>query len=98
MVQGHLTLRGNVETRKQYRMAERVASNVEGVTDVTNQVTVQGRSFSETDDSAEATYHTVRRGDTLTDIARAHDVSVRQLRALNDFSGALQPGDRVRVR
>ena len=98
VVRGHLTLRGNVETREQYRTAERVVSNVEGVTGVTNQLTVQGRSFSETNDSAEATYHTVRRGDTLTDIARAHDVSVRQLRALNDFSGALQPGRRIRVR
>ena len=43
VVRGHLTLRGNVETREQYRTAERVASSVEGVTDITNQVTVQGR-------------------------------------------------------
>ena len=98
VVRGHLTLRGNVETREQYRTAERVASSVEGVTDITNQVTVQGRSFPETNDSAEATYHTVRRGDTLWKISREYDVSVRQVRALNDLSESLQPGQRIRVR
>lgn len=98
VVRGRLTLRGNVETREQYRTAERVASSVEGVTDVTNQVTVQGRTLSETGDPAEATYHTVRRGDTLWKISREYDVSVRQVRALNDLSGSLQPGRRIRVR
>ena len=98
VVQGRLTLRGNVETREQYRTAERVASSVEGVTDVTNQVTVQGRALSETGDPAEATYHTVRRGDTLWKISREYDVSVRQVRALNDLSESLQPGQRIRVR
>ena len=98
VVQGHLTLRGNVETREQYRTAERVVSSVEGVTGVTNQLTVQDRSFSETNDSAEATYHTVRRGDTLWKISREYDVSVRQVRALNDLSESLQPGQRIRVR
>lgn len=98
VVRGHLTLRGDVETREQHRQAERIATNVEGVTDITNQVTVQGRSVSEGDDTADAAYHTVRRGDTLIEIARAYDVSVRQLRALNDLSGTLQPGQRIRVR
>ena len=98
VVRGRLTLRGNVETREQYRTAERVASSVEGVTDVTNQVTVQGRALSETGDPAEATYHTVRRGDTLWKISREYDVSVRQVRALNDLSESLQPGQRIRVR
>ena len=98
VVRGHLTLRGNVETREQYRTAERVASSVEGVTDVTNQVTIQGRALSETGYPAEATYHTVRRGDTLWKISREYDVSVRQVRALNDLSESLQPGRRIRVR
>ncbi|PSQ68093.1 MAG: N-acetylmuramoyl-L-alanine amidase, partial [Bacteroidetes bacterium QH_1_64_81] len=98
VIRGRLTLRGNVETREQYRTAERVASSVEGVTDVTNQVTVQGRALSETGDPAEATYHTVRRGDTLWKISREYDVSVRQVRALNDLSESLQPGQRIRVR
>ena len=98
VVRGHLTLRGDVETREQYRTAERVASNVESVTDVTNQVTVQGRALFETGGPAEATYHTVRRGDTLWKISREYDVSVRQVRALNDLSGTLQPGQRIRVR
>lgn len=98
VVRGHLTLRGNVETREQYRTAERVASSVEGVTGVTNQVTIQGRALSETGDPAEVTYHTVRRGDTLWKISREYDVSVRQVRALNDLSESLQPGRRIRVR
>lgn len=98
VVRGRLTLRGDVETREQYRQAERIATNVEGVTEITNQVTVQGRSVSEGGDTAEVTYHTVRRGDTLTEIAHAYGVSVQQLRALNDLSGSLQPGQRIRVR
>lgn len=98
VVRGRLVLRGDVDTREQHRRAERVATNVEGVRELTNQVTVQGRSPSDAGDAAEATYHTVGRGDTLTEIARAYDVSVRQLRALNDLSGALQPGQRIRVR
>jgi len=98
VVRGHLVLRGDVNTREQYRRAERVATNVEGVRKITNQVTVQGRSPSDAGDAAEATYHTVGRGDTLTEIARAYNVSVQQLRALNDLSGTLQPGQRIRVR
>jgi LysM repeat protein len=61
-------------------------------------VTVEGRAISESGDAAEAAYHTVRRGDTLTEIARAYGVSVQTLRSLNDLSGTLQPGDRLRVR
>lgn len=98
VVRGRLTLRGDVETREQYQQAERTATNVEGVTEITNQVTVQGRAVSEGGDTSGAAYHTVQRGDTLTEIARAYDVSVRQLRALNDLSGALRPGQRIRVR
>jgi LysM repeat protein len=98
VVRGHLVLRGDVDTREQYRRAGRVATNLEGVREITNQVTVQGRSPSDAGDAAEATYHTVRRGDTLTEIARAYGVSMQQLRALNDLSGALRPGQRIRVR
>jgi LysM repeat protein len=98
VIRGHLTLRGDVNTREQYQQAERIASNVEGVTEITNQVTVEGRAVSEDGDTAGTAYHTVRRGDTLTEIARAYGVSVRRLRALNDLSGSLQPGQRIRVR
>ena len=98
VAQGRLTLRGDVDTRAQYRTAERVASNVEDVTEITNQVTVQGRIVAEGSDTADATHHTVRRGDTLTGIAKAYGVPVQQLRALNDLSGPLQPGQRIRVR
>lgn len=99
---GRVTLRGDVETRKQYRLAERIAQRQKGVTAVTNQVTVDGRAFSETDetdtDEPEATYHTVQRGDTLSQIAQAYGVSIRQIRTLNDLSGSLRPGQEIRVR
>jgi osmotically-inducible protein OsmY len=100
---GRVTLRGDVNTQAQYRLAERIAQREHGVAAVTNQVTVEGRAVSTTDGSEEAeqtdaTYHTIRRGDTLIEIARAYDVSVRQIRALNDLSGALQPGQEIRVR
>ena len=103
-VRGRLTLRGDVDTREQYRLAERIAQRQQGVTAVTNQVTVDGRAVSDADgsgeaaDTADATYHTVRRGETLSGIAQAHGVSVRQIRALNDLSGALRPGQEIRVR
>jgi FOG: LysM repeat len=104
VVRGHLVLRGDVNTREQYRRAERIAQRQEGVTAVTNQVTVDGQAVSETDgrgedaEEADATYHTVRRGDTLSEIARKYGVSTRQIRTLNDLSGSLQPGQEIRVR
>lgn len=46
---------------------------------------------------AQAT-HVVRPGDTLWDLARAHDTSVAELRAANDLGGdALTPGDVLTV-
>lgn len=101
---GRVTLRGDVETREQYRLAERIAQRQEGVSAVTNRVTVNGRAFSETDgadadpEEPGATYHAVRRGDTLSQIARKYGVSIRQIRTLNDLSGPLRPGQEVRVR
>lgn len=101
-VRGRLTLRGNVETRKQYQQAGRVAANVEGVTTVQNEVTVEGRPISAVEESSssgdETEYHTVRRGDTLSEIAHAYGVPVQRLRSLNDLSGTLRPGQRIRVR
>jgi LysM repeat protein len=100
---GRVTLRGNVNTREQYRLAKRIAQRQQGVAAVTNQVTVNGRVISTTDGSEEAedtnaTYHTVRRGDTLSGIARQYGVSIQQIRTLNDLSGSLQPGQEIRVR
>ena len=100
VVRGRLTLRGDVKTREQHRAATRVVSALDGVTTVTNDVTVDGRPVTEANDpsSSDVTHHTVRRGDTLSDIARRYGVSVRQLRSLNDLSASLQPGQRIRVR
>jgi len=101
VVRGRLILRGDVDTREQYREAERVVSALSEVTAVTNRVTVKGRPVSGADEdaAAEATYHTVQRGDTLSEIARRYGVSVRQLRSLNDLaSSSLRPGERIRVR
>lgn len=97
---GHLTLRGDVDTREQYQEAERVVANLSEVRGVTNEVTVDGRPVSDADNSSPSNpvYHTVRRGDTLTEIARRYGVSVPQLRRLNDISTSLQPGQRIRVR
>ena len=108
VVNGHLVLRGDVNTLDQYREAERVARQVEGVEAVSNALTADGRPVTEdrlssADDSSsadDAVYHTVRRGDNLWDVARKYQVSVEQLRRLNDVqsSSALQPGQRIRVR
>lgn len=98
-VRGRLTLRGDVDTREQYREAERVVAALDAVRAVTNEVTVDGRPVADADPSSAGTaYHTVRRGDTLSEIARRYGVSVQQLRRLNDGTAALQPGQRLRVR
>ncbi len=113
VVGGHATIQGNVNTRDQYRRAERVAREVEGVEAVTNELTVDGQPVTEEEVSSAAqaeasseagreetgVYYTVREGDTLWEIARKHETSVRQLRSLNDLrSSSLSPGTRIRVR
>lgn len=113
VVNGHTWIQGDVNTHDQYRRAERVARNVDGVEAVTNELTVGGQPVSEGDSSsatqaeassssdreASAVYYTVRRGDTLWGIAREHETSVRQIRSLNDLqSSSLSPGTRIRVR
>lgn len=100
---GNVILRGDVETREQYRHAERIVESLEGVETLTNQVTVAGRPVSEGEnatasDAQAVRYHTVQRGDTLWQIAREYNVSVQQLRSLNDLSSSLRPGQRIRVR
>lgn len=103
VIRGTVTLRGDVDTREQYRHAERIVESLEGVETVSNQVTVAGRPVSESDSpsmsdaASEDAYHTVQRGETLWQIAREHDVSVREIRALNDLSSSLQAGERIRV-
>lgn len=108
VVGGHLVLRGDVNTADQYRQAERVARQVDGVDAVTNRITMGGRPVTEerlsaTEDASEtadtAVYHTVRSGDNLWDIARKYSASVQQIQRLNDLnSSALRPGQRIRVR
>lgn len=45
-------------------------------------------------------FHKVRRGDTLWEIARIYDTSIRELKRLNGISNAsrIKAGDRIRVR
>ncbi|WP_103027801.1 LysM peptidoglycan-binding domain-containing protein [Salinibacter altiplanensis] len=99
-VRGHLTLRGDVNTREQYREAARTVAALSSVQTVTNAVTIDGRRDPEASASSASNtaHHTVRRGDTLSEIARRYGVSVRQLRSLNDLSASLQPGEHIRVR
>lgn len=112
VISGRLVLQGDVTTPDQYRQAERVAGQVDGVADVTNRLTLDGQPVTEerlaaldesADDAAETdegtVYHTVQPGDTLWEIARQYKASVAQIRDLNGFrSPNLQPGDRIRVR
>ena len=107
VVRGHLELRGDVNTPEQYRQAERVVERVDGVSQVTNQLTMGGRAVTESrlkrgDDASgdgKAVYHTVRPGDTLWEIARRYKAPVEQIRSLNDLrSKSLRPGERIRIR
>ncbi len=103
-VGGRLTMQGDVNTRRQYRLAERVARSTDGVAEVLNELTVNGTPLSDAPDDASAdaaskAYHTVQAGESLWTIAREYQASVQQLKAMNDLaSGTLQPGDRIRVR
>jgi len=107
VVRGHLELRGDVNTPEQYRQAERVVERVDGVSQVTNELTMGGRAVTESrlkrgDDASgdgKAVYHTVRPGDTLWEIARRYKAPVEQIRSLNDLrSKSLRPGERIRIR
>lgn len=106
VVNGHLVLRGDVNTPDQYRQAERIARDVEGVEAVTNRLTMGGRPVTEdrldsdeTPEGDSAVYHTVRQGDTLWDIAREYRASIDRIKSLNDLGASgLRPGERIRVR
>jgi len=107
VIDGHLILRGDVNTSDQYQIAERVAGRVQGIDVVTNRLTMGGRPVTEArlseqsnaDVEDTAVYHTVRSGDNLWDIARKYGASVQQIRNLNDLrSSNLRPGQRIRVR
>lgn len=99
VVRGRVTLRGDVNTREQYRLAERIVRTVEGVTSLTNRLTVKGVSFSEANAAAAPTavYHVVREGETLWEIAREYEVPAYQIRAFNPHFPH-PPGERIRVR
>lgn len=103
VVRGRVVLRGDVDTREQYRSVERVTGAVEGVKHVVNQLTVDGEVILTNDDAeaeapATAAYHTVEEGESLWLIARQYDVSVERIRALNSEASSLQPGQRIRIR
>lgn len=104
VVRGRVVLRGDVNTKDQHRRAGRIAEAVDGVETVVNEVTVKGDAVSTGEEAAggasasKGKYHSVRPGDTLTQIASKYGVSVGQIRDLNDLSSTLQPGDRLRTR
>jgi len=108
VVNGHLVLRGDVNTPDQYHRAERIAGEIAGVRAVTNRLTMGGQPVTEArladaesnhSQESAAVYHTVRQGDTLWDIARRYGASIQQIKNLNDLrSNNLSPGQRVRVR
>ncbi len=51
------------------------------------------------DGAPPAAVYTVRRGDNLTEIAQLHQMSLRELRDLNNLRGSvIQPGQKLRVR
>lgn len=111
VVNGHLLLRGDVNTEKQARRAEQLAAQVSGVTAIHNDVLIRGAyTLAEADekrasapelqdDSRSNVYHTVRSGESLWTIAKKYQASVDRLKSLNDLrSGTLRPGQRLRVR
>jgi len=68
-----------------------------------NQDSNSGSSFDKTlskeIDTKNAEYYVVKRGDTLWDIARKHNVSVNEIRKLNNMkSDKIKPGNRLIVR
>jgi LysM repeat protein len=102
-----VVLRGDVNTRDQQALAGRIASGFLSGRTLINDVTVRGQSLAALDESPEASgesasrsaYHTVQAGESLWQIAKRYNASVRQIRQLNDLStSALQPGQRLRVR
>lgn len=108
---GALTLSGDVNTIQQRRLINRVVRRIQGVSSVSNTVTVAGQTLemaiaeakqegskaAEEDDRN--VYYTVRSGDTLWNIARQHSASIQQIKTMNRINGSsLQPGQRIRVR
>ena len=108
VVNGHLVLRGDVNTPDQYNRAERIVGRVDGVRALTNRLTMGGRPVTKARLEAEkenppeestAVFHTVRQGDTLWGIARQYGASIQRIKSLNDLrSNNLRPGQRIRVR
>lgn len=105
----HLTLRGDVNTRSQRELAGRLAQRISGIETVDNVVTVGGVPAEEVESKSTAgtaqpqapatAYHTVEAGETLWNIARQYNASVRQIKRLNNIeTGAIHPGQRLRVR
>ncbi len=112
--EGIVRLRGDtVETAEQLALATDITRGVEGVRGVTNELAALERPADTTAGQAtpapseqalpekkeSATYHTVKRGDTLGAIAKQYGVTVEEVRRLNDTSlGTLRPGQRLRVK
>lgn len=101
-----VTLRGDVNTKAQWEQAGDVTERVARGRDVVNAVTVGGRPADEVGEGAgeaaestTAVFHTVRRGESLWEIARQYGASVERLRSLNGTNSQnLRVGERIRVR
>ncbi len=90
---GRVTLRGVVPSESLRQQMGQVAARVPGVETVLNKLKVEAAH------EISARYHTVRRGETLWDIARRYGLSVNELRHMNGLHGSVvRPGQRLRVR
>lgn len=72
---------------------------IHGSSSGSSSVSSSSASSSRRSASSRVTHHVVRRGDTLSAIARQHGLSVSQLRRLNGLgsSNIIRPGQRLRV-
>ena len=82
----------SVNSAKAIDIAEKTAVAVADSTNVTqkkNEIVIEG----------EFKYYTIQQGDTLWDIAKAHGVSVEELKRLNNMSKyeVLKPGKKIKL-
>ncbi len=92
---GVIVLRGTVPSEQLRQQILQVVDRVIGMARVVDELVVERpeKTFPL------PTYHTVRPGETLWDIARRYGLSVTRLRRLNGLrTNVIRPGQRLRVR